>query len=86
NKNGIIYYNEYITIKVPLEAFKYELRDRSVYHNLLKSDSIENMNDVIKNTEPDYFIKMIKKITTIAIEMNKIRERLREMNIFSDIS
>ncbi len=81
-----IIYNDFLTLaNVPSEVFEYRLGNRSALHWIInqyrvKTDKRSSItNDPNKDDDPEYIIKLIKKIITISLETVKIMEELSKL-------
>ena len=86
-------YNEFLTLDgIPGKALKYQLGSRSalgwvIDQYCVKTDRRSGIvNDPNREDDPQYIVKLIKKVVTVSLETVEIVEGLPGLGIFSDKS
>jgi predicted helicase len=84
----LLIYNSFLTLAgIPPEVFEYRLGNRSaldwiVDQYRIKTDKRSGIvNDPNREDEPDYIVKLIKKVITISLETNKIIKALPALGV-----
>lgn len=83
-------YNDFLTLaNIPKEAFDYKIGNKSALHWIIDQYKIKKdprsgiIDDPNREDEPDYIVKLIKKIVTLSLETLKIIKGMPEMVILS---
>ena len=84
-------YNEFLTLDgIPAKALKYQLGNRSALEWIIdqyrvKTDDRSGItNDPNRDDDPQYIVKLIKKVVTVSLETVEIVEGLPGLGIFPD--
>ena len=88
--NTQLVYNEFLTLDgIPAKAFKYRLGNRSALEWVIDQYCVKTdkrsgiINDPNRADDPQYILKLIKKVLTVSLETVEIIERLSRFEIFS---
>ena len=84
-------YNEFLTLdSIPAKAYEYRLGNRSalewiVDQYCVKTDKRSSItNDPNREDDPQYIVKLIKKVLTVSLETVEIVERLPMLGVAAD--
>ncbi|HET6401970.1 MAG TPA: type ISP restriction/modification enzyme, partial [Candidatus Kapabacteria bacterium] len=87
DKTAIVY-NENMTLRgIPPEAFEYRLGNRSALDWIIDQYQISTdkrsgiVNDPNRPEEPDYILRLIKRVTTVSLETVRLVKRIEQTEL-----